>query len=104
MKTVLHILRIFGKISFVLMAWHVRNHMILHTLNRKINSINCEFYLRPQITISQFAETTQANLKYTEHNLEILKQKSITAFIRKTKKISKNIWLFCIVSKQKDET
>ena len=40
--------------------------------SRRLNNINCEFYLRPQIPISEFAETVPANLQYVEENLKIL--------------------------------
>ena len=38
------------------------------TLKRRLSNINCEFYLRPQIAMSEFAETVSANLKYMENN------------------------------------
>ena len=40
--------------------------------SRRLNNINCELYVRPQIAISEFAETIPANLQYVEENLEIL--------------------------------
>ena len=42
------------------------------TLSQRLNNFNCEFFIRPQIAISEFAETLSANLKYIEENVEIL--------------------------------
>ena len=72
------------------------------TLNWRLSNINCEFYIRPQIAISEFAETVSANLKYMENNYEILDPKSIKAFLKKTKKIEK--YLAVLDSKQTGET
>ena len=72
------------------------------TLKRRLNSINCEFYLRPQIAISEFAETVSANLKYMEENCEILDPESIKAFVKKSKKIEK--YLAVLDTKQTGET
>ena len=72
------------------------------TLSPRLNNINCEFYLRPQIAISEFAETIPVKLKYVEENLEILDTQSISAFIRKTKKIEPSLKI--LDTKQKDET
>ena len=72
------------------------------TLKQRLNNINCEFYLRPQIAISEFAETVYANLKYMENNYEILDPESIKGFLKKTKKIEK--YLAVLDSKQTGET
>ena len=66
------------------------------------DNINCEFYLLPQIAISEFAETVPANLQYVEENLEILDEESILTFIRKTKKIEP--YLKILDSTKRDET
>ena len=57
------------------------------TLTRRLNNWNCEFFNRPQIAISEFAETLLANFKYLQDNKEILDQKSFSAFIKKGQKI-----------------
>lgn len=57
------------------------------TITRRLNSYNCEFYLRPQVAISEFAETVQQNLHYIRDNAEILDQRAISAFITKTEKL-----------------
>ena len=61
------------------------------TLSRRLNNINCEFFTRPQIAISEFAETVSANLKYLEQNLEVLEPKSIEIFLKKAKKIDRHL-------------
>ena len=72
------------------------------TLTRRLNNFNCEFFIRPQIAISEFAETLSANLKYIEENVEILEPKSIQVFLKKAKKIDKHIAI--LDSKQPGET
>ena len=57
------------------------------TITRRLNSYNCEFYLRPEVAISEFAETVQQNLHYIRENAEILDQRAISAFITKTEKL-----------------
>ena len=57
------------------------------TITRRLNSYNCEFYLRPQVAISEFAETVQQNLHYIRDNAEILDQRAISGFITKTEKL-----------------
>ena len=42
-------------------------------------STNFEFYMQPEVAISEFTETISASLKYMEKNREILDTKSITA-------------------------
>ena len=81
---------------------HSENTFDAATLSRKLNNINCEFYLQSQFTISEFAETTPANLQYVEDNINILDKKSISAFIRKTRKIER--YLKILDSKKRDET
>ena len=71
------------------------------TLSRRLNNINCEFFLRPEIAVSEFAETVPINLKYIEEHLDILDKESIYAFIKKTKKIEP--YLHILDSKQKDK-
>ena len=56
------------------------------TLSRRLNNFNCEFFIRPQFTISEFAETLSANLKYIEGNVDILEPKSIQVFLKKAKR------------------
>ena len=72
------------------------------TFSCRLNNIHCKFYLRPQIAISEFAETVPVNLKYVQENLEILEKDSIDALTKKTKKIDsyRNI----LDSKQKNKT
>ena len=72
------------------------------TLSRRLNNINCEFFMRPQIAISEFAETVPVNLKYIEENLKILDKDFIDAFIKKTKKTE--LYLSILDSNQKDKT
>ena len=72
------------------------------TLTRTLNNFNCEFFTRPQIAISEFAETISANLKYIEQNLEILEPKSIEVFLKKAKKIEPYIAI--LDAKQPGET
>ena len=81
---------------------HNENTFDPATLSRRLNNINCEFYLRPQIAISEFAETIPANLQYVEENINILDEESISAFIRKTRKIEP--YLKILDSKKRDET
>ena len=57
------------------------------TITRRLNSYNCEFYLRPQVAISEFAETVQQNLHYIRDNAEIIDQRAISAFVKKTEKL-----------------
>ena len=66
---------------------HNENTFHHATLSSRLNNINCEFYMRPQIAISEFAETIPAKLQYVEDNINILDKESISAFIRKTRKI-----------------
>ena len=80
----------------------VHNETAFNPASRRLNNINCEFYLRPQIVISEFAETVLANLQYVEENLEVLDKESISAFIRKTKKIEP--YLKTLDSTKSDET
>ena len=72
------------------------------TLSRRLNNVNCEFFLRPQVGISEFAETVPINLKYVEDNIEILDRESIQAFVKKTRKIEP--YLNILDSKQRDVT
>ena len=58
--------------------------------------------MRLQIGISEFVETVRENIAYIEENLDIFDQKSITAFIHKTKKIEK--YLPVLDAKQTGET
>ena len=71
------------------------------TFSRRLNNVNCEFYLRPQIAISEFAETIPVNLKYIEEKLDNLAKESISGFIRKTKKIEP--YLNILDSRKRDE-
>ena len=80
---------------------HNENTFDPATLSRRLNNINCEFYLRPQIAISEFAETIPANLQYVEENINILDKESISALIRKTRKIEPYLKIFD--SKKRDE-
>ena len=80
---------------------HNENTFDPATLSRRSNNINCEFYLRPQIAISEFAETIPANLQYVEENINILDKESISALIRKTRKIEP--YLKILDSKKRDE-
>ena len=57
------------------------------TISRRLNNYNCEFHLRPQIGISEFAETVQQNFHCLRDNIEILDQRSISPFAQKTEKI-----------------
>ena len=57
------------------------------SISRRLNSWNCKFFQHPQIGISEFAETILANVKYLEDNMKILEQKSLTAFVSRTKEI-----------------
>ena len=36
------------------------------TLTRRLNNFNCEFFTRPQVAVSEFAETFSTNLTYME--------------------------------------
>ena len=72
------------------------------TLSQRLNNFNCEFFILPQIAISEFAETLSANLKYIEENVEILEPKSIQVFLKKAKKKDKHIAI--LDSKQPGET
>ena len=80
----------------------VHNQTVFDPASRRLNNINCEFHLRPQIAISEFTETVPANLQYVEETLEILDKESISAFIRKTKKIEP--YLKLLDSIKRDET
>ena len=55
-------------------------------LSQRLNNFNCEFFIRPQIAISEFTETLSANLKYIEENVEILEPKSIKCSSKKPKR------------------
>ena len=93
------------KLSFIVHIYglaHDESSFHPATLRRRLNNINCEFFLRPQIAISEFAETVPVNLKYVEENHEILDRDSVDAFIKKTKKIEP--YLNILDSKQKDKT
>lgn len=81
---------------------HDKSSFDAATLSRRLNNINCEFFLPPQIAMSEFAETVPFNLKYIEEHLEILKKESINAFIKKKKKIEP--YLYVLDPKQKDKT
>ena len=56
---------------------------------RSLNTNNCEFFLRPHIAISEFAETIIENVDYLKRNASILDMTSLNAFITKTKRIDK---------------
>ena len=71
-------------------------------LSQRLNNFNCQIFIRPQIAISEFAETLSANLKYIEENVEILEPKSIQVFLKKAKKKDKHIAI--LDSKQPGET
>ena len=72
------------------------------TLSQRMNNLNCEFYIRSQIAISEFVETVSVNLKYMEENMEILQPKPIEAFLKKAKKVEKYLALLDL--KQTGET
>ena len=78
------------------------NETAFDPASHRLNNINCEFYLQPQIAISEFAETVPANLQYVEEYLEILDKELISAFIRKTKNIEP--YLKILDSTRRDET
>ena len=80
---------------------HTETSFDASTFSRRLNNINCEVYLPPQIAISEFAETISVNLNYAYENLEILDQKSISALIQKFRKIE--LYLKIFDSKQEDE-
>ena len=52
----------------------------------RINTINCEYVVRPQVAISEFADTVLANAQYLEENMEVLEKDSLQAFPAKVKK------------------
>lgn len=89
--------------DFIRPYWlvHDQSSFDARTLSHRLNNINCEFFLRPQIAISEFAETVLINLKYIEEHLDILEKESIYAFIKKTKKIEP--YLDILDSKLKDK-
>ena len=70
---------------------HDGNYCEDPTLSRRLNKWNCEFYLRPQVGISESTQTFSENTKYLEKNNEILDEKSLSAFINKTKKLDKHL-------------
>ena len=41
---------------------HDESSFVAATISRRLNSYNCEFYLQPQVAISEFAETVQQTL------------------------------------------
>ena len=49
----------------------------------RINTINCEYVVRPQVAISEFADTVLANAQYLEENMEVLRKDSLQAFLAK---------------------
>ena len=55
----------------------------------RINTINCEYVVRPQVAISEFADTVLANAQYLEENMEVLGKDSLQAFLAKIKKVKK---------------
>ena len=81
---------------------HDDNSFDSATLSRRLNNFNCEFYLRPQVAISEFAETIIKNVQYIEENANILDPKSIQGFVKKAKKIEK--YLAVLDTKQSEET
>ena len=66
---------------------HDESSFDARTITRRLNSYNCEFFLRPQVAISEFAETVQQNLHYIRDNADIIDATAISAFVKKTEKI-----------------
>ena len=58
--------------------------------------------MRPQVEISEFAETVWQNLNYIEENIGILDQRSIFVLVEKTKEIEH--YLAVLDTKQHQET
>ena len=52
----------------------------------RINTINSEYVVRPQVAISEFTDTILANAEYLEENMEVLEKDSLQAFPTKMKK------------------
>ena len=56
------------------------------SFHRRINTVNWEYVVRPQITNSEFAETVLENADYLKGNLEVLEKDTTQAFLNKIKK------------------
>ena len=64
------------------------------TLSRRLNNINCEFYLRQQIAISKFAEIVLTNVQYLEESRDTQSKISSCFHIsnQKNSKVFKYTW------------
>lgn len=61
---------ILGKISRSHMVWPMTTELFSDgSFYKRINAINCEYVVRPQIAISEFLETIRKNVQYLEQNL-----------------------------------
>ena len=56
------------------------------SFHRRINTINCEYVVRPQVAIWEFADAVLENTQYLEENIEVLEKESLQAFLDKIKK------------------
>ncbi|XP_057312031.1 uncharacterized protein LOC130650392 [Hydractinia symbiolongicarpus] len=54
---------------------------------QKLNDINCEFYCRPQVAISEMASSIVENLEYVIKNTQCMEEKNMSRFITKIQKI-----------------
>ena len=68
---------------------------------RRLNSYNCEFLVRAQVAMSEFAETLLQSIEYLEDNAEVLDMTSLQAFLKKTEKIESYLQ---ILDSKKEET
>ena len=59
----------------------------MNRFKRRLNTINCKYFVNHQAAISEFAETFCKNAEYLQENQDILDKTSLTAFIRKMEKI-----------------
>ena len=71
-------------------------------MKRRLNTLNCEFLLRSQIGISEFASIVLANMHYLEENAEILDKGSLEAFLKKTEKIVPYLHILDSKNEKKD--
>ena len=53
--------------------------------HRRINTITCEYVVRPQVAISEFTDTILANAEYLNENMKVLEKDSLQAFLTKIK-------------------
>ena len=70
---------------------HTEKSFVDSTLAKRLETINCEFMLRPHIGVSEFMKTVTENCKYITGNLEIFDVEAIKKFLHKVESIMESL-------------